>query len=102
MPERFLDLYMISDSGRASACTNFGLFFRFSRFSPFAEEGFTCLDHSAMNEKKKESSQGRIHSFSVAFGSSPLAQAHLGSSEFTLNSQETFGRVRGVMSAEAC
>ena len=48
-----LDLYMISDSGRASACTNFGIFFRFSRFSPFAEEGFTCLDHSAMSKKKK-------------------------------------------------
>ena len=44
---------MISDSGRASACTNFGIFFRFSRFSPFAEEGFTCLDHSAMSKKKK-------------------------------------------------
>ena len=43
---------MISDSGRASACTNFGIFFRFSRFSPFAEEGFTCLDHSAMSKKK--------------------------------------------------
>ena len=44
---------MISDSGRASACTNFGIFFRFSRFSPFAEEGFTCLDHSAMSKKNK-------------------------------------------------
>ena len=50
--QRFLDLHMISDSGRASACTNFGIFFRFSRFSPFAEEGFTCLDHSAMRKKK--------------------------------------------------
>ena len=50
--QRSLDLYMISDSGRASACTNFGIFFRFSRFSPFAEEGFTCLDHSAMSKKK--------------------------------------------------
>ena len=47
--QRSLDLYMISDSGRASACTNFVIFFRFSRFSPFAEEGFTCLDHSAMS-----------------------------------------------------
>ena len=34
---------------------------------------------------------------SVAIGSSCL-----GSSEFTLNSQETLGRVRGVISAEAC
>ena len=29
------------------------IFFRFSRFSPFAEEGFTCLDHSAMSKKKR-------------------------------------------------
>ena len=41
-----------SDSGRASACTNFVIFFRFSRFSPFAEEGFTCFDHSVMSKKK--------------------------------------------------
>ena len=40
-----------SDSGRVSACTNFWIFFRFCRFSPFAEEGFTCLDHSMMSKK---------------------------------------------------
>ena len=55
--QRSLDLYMISDSGRASVCTNFGIFFRFSRFSPFAEEGFTCLDHSAMSKKKYQDEQ---------------------------------------------
>ena len=43
---------MVSDSGRSSACTNFGMLFRFCRFSPFAEEGFTCLDHSMMSKKK--------------------------------------------------
>ena len=48
---RVPNAYMISDSGRALACTNFGIFFRCSRFSPFAEEGFTCLDHSAMSKK---------------------------------------------------
>ena len=41
-----------SDSGRASACTNFGIFFALDVFSPFAEEGFTCLDHSMMSKKK--------------------------------------------------
>ena len=39
---------------------------------------------------------GELNS-SVTFGSSCL-----GSSEFTLNSQETLERVRGVISAEAC
>ena len=43
-----------SDSGRASACTNFVIFYRFRRFSTFAEEGFTCLDHSMLSKKKKE------------------------------------------------
>ena len=41
-------------SGKASVCTNFGVFIRFCRFSPFAEEGFTCLDHSMLSEKKAE------------------------------------------------
>ena len=41
-----------SDSGRASACTNFVIFYRFIRFSTFAEEGFTCLDHSMLSKKK--------------------------------------------------
>ena len=47
-----LRLVLDSDSGRASACTYFVIFFRFSRFSPFAEEGFTCFDHSVMSKKK--------------------------------------------------
>ena len=29
--------------------------FPFCCFPPFAEEGFTCLDHSAMSKKKKKS-----------------------------------------------
>ena len=41
-----------ADSGKASVCTNFGVFIRFCRFSPFAEEGFTCLDHSMLSKKK--------------------------------------------------
>ena len=41
-----------SDSGRASACTYFVIFYRFRRFSTLAEEGFTCLDHSLLSEKK--------------------------------------------------
>ena len=43
-----------SDSGRASACTNFWIFFALDVFSPFAEEGFTCLDHSILGKKKKD------------------------------------------------
>ena len=50
------DLYMISDSGKASVCTNFGVIIRFCRFSPFAEEGFTCLDHSMLSKEKKKKS----------------------------------------------
>ena len=49
-----------SDSGRASVCANFGIFFRFSRFSPFAEEGFMCLDHSAMSKKKKRTNKWAV------------------------------------------
>ena len=65
-----------SDSGRASVCTYYGIFFRFNRFSPFAEEGFislisllslfspiagegfTCLDHSMLSKKKKFAEEG--------------------------------------------
>ena len=58
---------MVSDSGRSSACTNFGMLFRFCRFSPFAEEGFTCLDHSMMSKKKNSRFSGRGASRRGAF-----------------------------------
>ena len=48
---------MVSDSRRSSACTNFGMLIRFFRFSPFAEEGFTCLDHSMLSKKKKHTTR---------------------------------------------
>ena len=53
-----------SDSGRASACTNFGIFIALDVFSPFAEEGFTCLDHSMLSKKKKTRGfEGRRRNF---------------------------------------
>ena len=48
-----LRLAQNADSGKTSVCTNFGVFIRFCRFSPFAEEGFTCLNHSMFSGKKK-------------------------------------------------
>ena len=54
-----------------------GFFFRFSRFSPFAEEGFTCLDHSMLS-KKKERLKGHSTSCLCLFdGVFPRKKLHI-------------------------
>ena len=47
-------------TGRTSACTNFVIFYRFRRFSTFAEEGFTCLDHSMLSKKKTKTLRVKV------------------------------------------
>ena len=59
MPNHFMpvqrssDLYMILTPEGPQSVQTLEFFFCFSRFSPFAEEGFTCLDHSMLSKKKK-------------------------------------------------
>ena len=54
--QRSSDLYMILTPEGLQSVQTVDFFFRFCRFSPFAEEGFTCLDHSMLNKKTNSSS----------------------------------------------
>ena len=50
--QRSLDLYMILTPEGPLLVQTLGFFFALDVFSPFAEEGFTCLDHSMLSKKK--------------------------------------------------
>ena len=50
--QRSSDLYMMLIPEVLSLYKLWNFYFRFSRFSPFAEEDFTCLDHSMLSKKK--------------------------------------------------
>ena len=51
-PVRVVPEYVRFDVASAAFGLFFGIFLRFSRFSPFAEEDFTYLDHSMLSKKK--------------------------------------------------
>ena len=55
--QRSLDLYMILTPEGPQLVQTLGFCFALHVSSPFAEEGFTCLDHSLLSKKKRRRSR---------------------------------------------